>query len=177
MRVMQLWSEKLESARFAAATPWCCRVRVWLFAAFALGAQASQGISLPAYTNHAGLIVEGVPIALASRIATLSNASEMARVPLSIFPERERRRLVADYVALHPEAGTGLLLVPHDIRRAVETSAASLRRSQARAAKELCTKEQSEEFCNETRAVLRQYLVRQEASGRLLASERRLLEP
>ncbi len=40
-----------------------------------------------AYTNHAGLPVPGIPIALDDRTVTLSNATEVVTVPLSIFPD------------------------------------------------------------------------------------------
>jgi len=146
-------------------------------AGFFLSAGGGVASELPAYTNHAGLAVVGLPVALTSRTATLSNDCETLNAPLSVFPVLERRRLAADYVALHPEAGTGMLQVPPDIRKAVECNAASVRRSQKRAAKELCSREQSDAYCAEARAALRRYLDRQEQSGRLLAAERRLLEP
>jgi len=128
-----------------------------------------------AYTNHADIAVCGVPVGLSAKAVSISNALETVQVPLSIFPERERRRLVADYVAAHPEAGTGALLVPRDIRTAVEGNASEIRRSQNRAAKELITKEESEAFCNQARAALRTYLDRQVSAGRLLPAERQIL--
>ena len=53
---------------------------------FALVARAE-----PAYTNHAGNVASGVVIALDARMATISNATETVRLPLSIFPESEQR--------------------------------------------------------------------------------------
>lgn len=129
-----------------------------------------------AYTNHADIVVSGVPVALNAKAVSLSNAFETVTVPLSIFPERERRRLVADYVRLHPEVGVEALLIPRDIRRAVEGNASSVRRSQNRAAKDLCTKEESAEYCAKARAALKRYLDRQMSEGRLLPAERALLE-
>ena len=62
--------------------------------------------SLPApggegYTNHAGHPVPGVPVALDARTVTLSNATESLTLPLSIFPEEERRRIAAEIGRAH----------------------------------------------------------------------------
>ena len=51
-----------------------------------------------AYTNHAGNVVSGVVVALDARTTTISNAMETVKLPLSIFPESEQRRIVADFV-------------------------------------------------------------------------------
>ena len=52
---------------------------------------AALAEALPAYTNHAGLAAAGVPVALTAKTVTLSNSFERMELPLSIFPERERR--------------------------------------------------------------------------------------
>ena len=53
---------------------------------------ASVASAERAYTNHAGNVVSGVVVALDARTATISNATESAKLPLSIFPESEQRR-------------------------------------------------------------------------------------
>ena len=73
-----------------------------------------------------------------------AGTDEPPSVPLSIFPETERRRLAADYVLAHPEAGAAALLVPDEVRRAVDANAKAMRRAALRAEKGLCSKEESE---------------------------------
>ena len=51
-----------------------------------------------AYTNHAGNVASGIVVALDARTATISNAMETVKLPLSIFPESEQRRIAADFV-------------------------------------------------------------------------------
>jgi hypothetical protein len=129
----------------------------------------------PAYTNHAGYAVSGVVIALDSTTTTISNETESVTVPLSIFPETERRRLAADYVLTHPEAGVSALLVPEEVRRAVDANAKAIRRSRLRAEKGLCTQEESDAFCASARAALDAWLDEKEKAGVLLPSERNAL--
>ena len=129
----------------------------------------------PAYTNHAGYAVSGVVIALDATTTTISNETESVTVPLSIFPETERRRLAADYVLTHPEAGVSALLVPEEVRRAVDANAKAIRRSRLRAEKGLCTQEESDAFCASARAALDAWLDEKEKAGVLLPSERNAL--
>ncbi len=129
----------------------------------------------PAYTNHAGYAVSGVVIALDATTTTISNETESVTVPLSIFPETERRRLAADYVLTHPEAGVSALLVPEEVRRAVDANAKAIRRSRLRAEKGLCTQEESDDFCASARAALDAWLDEKEKAGVLLPSERNAL--
>lgn len=129
----------------------------------------------PAYTNHAGYAVSGVVIALDATTTTISNETESVTVPLSIFPETERRRLAADYVLTHPEAGVSALLVPEEVRRAVDANAKAIRRSRLRAEKGLCTQEESDFFCASARAALDAWLDEKEKAGVLLPSERNAL--
>lgn len=129
----------------------------------------------PAYTNHAGYAVSGAVIALDATTTTISNETESVTVPLSIFPETERRRLAADYVLTHPEAGVSALLVPEEVRRAVDANAKAIRRSRLRAEKGLCTQEESNSFCASARAALDAWLDEKEKAGVLLPSERNAL--
>ena len=137
----------------------------------ALPARAEQ----PAYTNHAGYAVSGIVIALDATTTTISNETESVSVPLSIFPETERRRLAADYVLAHPEAGASALLIPEEVRRAVDANAKAIRRSRLRAEKGLCTQEESDSFCSSARAALDAWLDEKEKAGVLLPSERNAL--
>lgn len=119
-----------------------------------------------AYTNLAGNVVSGVPVALDRRTVALSNAVETARYPLSIFPESEQRRLAADF---------GQPRVPPAVRRAVDGAELSMARSRKRAEKGLCTKEESEAFCATTAAALAAYLDRQVEAGAITPAERKSL--
>lgn len=129
----------------------------------------------PAYTNHAGNAVSGVVVALDARTAAISNAAETVTLPLSIFPEPERRRIAADYVLGHPGAGVAALRVPEAVIRAVAGAEKAMARSRKRAQKGLCTQEESDAFCAETAAALRRYLDRQVESGAITPAERKAL--
>ena len=146
-------------------------VLILLSSALALSARAEAG----SYTNHAGYAVSGVVIALDATTTTISNETESVSVPLSIFPETERRRIAADYVLAHPEAGTAALLVPEEVRRAMDANAKAIRRSRLRAEKGLCTQEESDAFCASARAALDAWLDEKQKSGEILPSERRAL--
>ena len=151
--------------------PWLRLCALCVLLASALPARAEQ----PAYTNHAGYAVSGAVVALDAATATISNETESVSVPLSIFPETERRRIAADYVLAHPEAGVSALLVPEEIRRAVNANARAIRRSRLRAEKGLCTQEESDAFCASARAALDAWLDEKEKAGEILPSERRAL--
>ena len=128
-----------------------------------------------AYTNHAGYPIPGLPVALDARTVTLSNATESLTVPLSIFPEEERRRIAADYVALTPDASPAALLVPEPVRQAIAAGEKAIRRSRLRAEKGLCTQEESDAFCAQTSAALQTYLDAQLDAGTILPAERQAL--
>ena len=127
------------------------------------------------YTNHAGHPVPGIPVALDSRTVTLSNAAESLTLPLSIFPEEERRRIAADYVTANPDVPPTALLVPEPVRQAIAAGEKAIRRSRLRASKGLCTQEESDAFCAQTAAALRTYLDAQLEAGAILPAERQAL--
>ena len=127
------------------------------------------------YTNHAGNVVSGVVMALDARTATISNAIEIVKLPLSIFPESERRRIAADYVLGHPEMGTAALRVPVAVKRAIAGAEKAMARSRKRAEKGLCTKEESDAFCAKSEAALKSYLDKQVQSGVITPAERKAL--
>ena len=119
-----------------------------------------------AYTNHAGNVVSGVVIALDARTVTISNATETVKLPLSIFPESEQRRIAADF---------GQPRVPVAVKRAIAGAEKAMARSRKRAEKGLCTKEESEEFCEKSASALRNYLDKQVKSGAITPAERKAL--
>ena len=124
------------------------------------------------YTNHAGNVVSGDVVALDARTATISNAMESVALPLSIFPEPEQRRIAADFVLGQGGGKVGLLRIPPDVKRAVEGAEKSMARSRKRAAKGLCTQEESDAFCEKSEAALRSYLDKQVESGAITTAER-----
>ena len=119
-----------------------------------------------AYTNHAGNVVSGVVIALDARTVTISNATETAKLPLSIFPELEQRRIAADF---------GAPRLPVAVKRAIAGAEKAMARSRKRAEKGLCTKEESEAFCSKSAAALRSYLDKQVKEGVITPAERKAI--
>ena len=146
------------------------------FAAFIVGVFFSIcAFAEPAYTNHAGNVASGVVVALDARTATISNAMETVKLPLSIFPEAEQRRIAADYVLGHPEMGTAALRVPVAVKRAVAGAEKAMARSRKRAEKGLCTQEESDAFCDKSAAALKSYLDKQVKEGVITPAERKAL--
>jgi len=119
-----------------------------------------------AYTNHAGNVVSGVVIALDARTVTISNATEAAKLPLSIFPESEQRRIAAD---------AGQPRVPVAVKRAIAGADKAMARSRKRAEKGLCTQEESEAFCAKSESALKTYLDKQVKEGVITPAERKAL--
>ena len=128
-----------------------------------------------AYTNHAGNVVSGVVVALDARTATISNAMESAKLPLSIFPESERRRIAADFLLSQGGGQVGLLRVPVAVKRAIAGVDKAMARSRKRAEKGLCTKEESDAFCEKSASALRSYLDKQVKEGAITPDERKAL--
>ena len=123
-------------------------------------------VAEPGYTNHAGNVASGIVIALDARTATISNAAEAVKLPLSIFPESEQRRIAADF---------GQPRVPVAVKRAIAGAEKAMARSRKRAEKGLCTKEESEAFCAKSEAALKSYLDKQVGEGVITPAERKAL--
>ena len=121
---------------------------------------------LGCYTNHAGNVVSGWPIALDVRTTTISNAAESLTLPLSIFPTNEQRRIAADF---------GQPRVPVAVKRAIAGADWAMARSRKRAEKGLCTKEESDDFCTKSAAALKSYLDKQVKDGVITQAEREAL--
>lgn len=119
-----------------------------------------------AYTNLANNVISGVPIQLDRREVTISNSVEVVKLPLSIFPESEQRRIAADF---------GEPRVPLAVRRAIEGAEKAMARSRKRAEMGFCTKEECEDFCKKSSAALGSYLDRQVKEGTITTAERRSL--
>ena len=139
----------------------------------------------PAYTNHAGNVVSGAVVALDARMATISNAMETVKLPLSIFPESEQRRIAADFLlrqgsgspgpARPTDGQVGLLRVPVAVKRAITGAEKAMERSRKRAEKGLCTKAESEAFCAKSESALKSYLDKQVKEGVITPAERKVL--
>ena len=129
----------------------------------------------PAYTNHAGNVALGVVIALDARTATISNAMETVKLPLSIFPESEQRRIAADFVLRQGGGHVDQLRVPVAVKRAVAGAEKAMARSRKRAEKGLCTKEESDAFCEKSESALKSYLDKQVKEGTITPAERKAL--
>ena len=127
------------------------------------------------YTNHAGNVASGVVVALDARTATISNAAETVKLPLSIFPESEQRRIAADFILFHGGGQVNLLRVPVAVKRAIAGAEKAMARSRKRAEKGLCSKEESEAFCAKSEAALKSYLDRQVKEGAITPAERKAL--
>ena len=129
-----------------------------------------------AYTNHAGNVVSGVVVALDARTTTISNATEAVKLPLSIFPESEQRRIAADFLLRQGGSGDiGLLRVPVAVKRAIAGAEKAMARSRKRAEKGLCTQEESDAFCEKSEAALKSYLDKQVKEGVITPAERKAL--
>ena len=154
-----------------------------LLTSSALLARAEGG-----YTNHAGNVIAGWPVALtATQVTLVSGAgclvpgasgagvaapstkhqAPSTTYPLSIFPESEQRRIAADF---------GEPRVPLAVKRAIAGAEKAMARSRKRAEKGLCTKEESEAFCAKSSVALKAYLDKQVESGAITPAERRGLE-
>ena len=151
-----------------------------------LGFSAPLVFAEPAYTNHAGNVVSGWPVkltakqvTLAERVATndcqlttnhyplATNHYQLTTTyPLSIFPESEQRRIAADF---------GQPRVPVAVKRAIAGADKAMARSRKRAEKGLCTKEESDDFCQKSEAALKSYLDKQVKDGVITPAERKAL--
>ena len=128
-----------------------------------------------AYTNHAGNVVSGVVVALDARTTTISNAFEAVKLPLSIFPESEQRRIAADFLLRQGSADIGMLRIPVGVKRAIAGAEKAMARSRKRAEKGLCTQEESDAFCEKSEAALKTYLDKQVKEGTITPAERKAL--
>ena len=124
------------------------------------------------YTNHAGNVIAGWPVALTKTQVTLGakgqETGDVRRVsyPMSIFPESEQRRIAADF---------GEPRLPLEVKRAIAGAEKAMARSRKRVEKGLCTKDESEAFCAKSQTALRTYLDKQVESGVITPAERKAI--
>ena len=156
-------------------------------------------VAEPGYTNHAGNVVSGWPVKLTATQVVLQEGGSPGRAgvpspaadgggtpslpgfatasttnhqlptttyPLSIFPESEQRRIAADF---------GQPRVPVAVKRAVTGAEKAMARSRKRAEKGLCSKEESEAFCEKSAAALKSYLDKQVKEGVITPEERKAI--
>ena len=159
----------------------------------------------PGYTNHAGNVVSGWPVKLTATQVVLAEGGASGRLggtprptcvdqpsttnhqlpttnyqqtttyPLSIFPESEQRRIAADFVFRQGGGHVDQLRVPVDVKRAISGAEKAMARSRKRAEKGLCTKEESDAFCEKSAAALKSYLDKQVKEGVITPAERKAI--
>ena len=123
---------------------------------------ATAAVAFNAYTNHAGNVILGNPVGLSARHVQLQGPEGRTGYPLSIFPDRERRRLAVD--AGRPE-------LPAEVAQAVDAHRKAVARSRRRAEKGLCSEAESDRFVAAARAAMDTYLTSQTEGGRLYGFE------
>ena len=83
---------------------------------------------------------------------------------------------MADFVLGQGSGGqVGLLRVPVAVKRAIAGAEKAMARSRKRAEKGLCTKEESDAFCEKSEAALKSYLDKQVKEGVITTAERKAL--
>lgn len=123
------------------------------------------------YTNVAGNVSVGVPVALTRAAVTLSNETRTATLKLSVFPVSERRRIVLDFARANPDAGGRFVRLPPNVEAAIRGSERRIAASQARAQKGFKTKEDDAAFCAKTRDDLEKYIAKQIERGVITQEE------
>lgn len=125
--------------------------------------QLILAVAIGTYTNLAGNVVTGAPIGVSRHEVVLSNDVETVSLPMSIFPECERRRLAADFGSL--------IFIPKEVRDVVEGGRKAITRSMRRAELGLCTREEAESFVGKSRAKMEDYLKGKADSGEIMSKE------
>ena len=136
---------------------------------------ASPPPNEPRATNHEPRATNHEPRATNHEPRATNYEPRATSYPLSIFPESEQRRIATDYVLGHPEVGTAALRVPAAVKRAIAGAEKAMVRSRKRAEKGLCSKEESDAFCEKSKAALKSYLDKQLESGTITPAERKAL--
>ena len=155
------------------------------------------------YTNHAGNVIAGFPVALTATHGRLSEevrgkseeVSPDSSLPAprstlpaprsSLQPPRsslQPPRSSLYSLSIFPEseqrriaADFGEPRLPVEVKRAIAGAEKAMARSRKRAEKGLCTKEESEAFCAKSQAALRTYLDKQVESGTITPAERKAI--
>lgn len=125
---------------------------------------AVLAVMVAAYTNHAGNVIAGAPVAL-SRTDVVLQAANGRRdsYALSVFPTNEQRRICADF---------GQPLLPPSVAAAERGFQKMYRRALRRAEKGLVAKDAAEDSAARFGAAFRNYLESSEKGGLISARER-----
>ena len=155
------------------------------------------------YTNHAGNVIAGFPVALTPTHVSLSeegrgkseevSPDSSLPAPRSTLPA-PRSSLYSPRSSLQPPrsslyslsifpeseqrriaADFGEPRLPLEVKRAIAGAEKAMARSRKRAEKGLCTKEESEAFCAKSQTALRTYLDKQVESGAITPAERKAI--
>ena len=137
------------------------------------------------YTNHAGNVIAGWPVALtktqvtlgasggetppprkeaASRGGAVSAAPQGVTYPLSIFPQGERRRIAADF---------GEPILPRKVANAEAGVQREVRRALKRGEKGLIGKDEAEKNASDLRGAFGMYLDASARDGVITETEKR----
>ena len=153
------------------------------------------------YTNHAGNVIAGWPVALTKTHVSLSEEgrgkSEEVRgmseegggksegnsslpAPTSSL---QTPRSTLYPLSIFPEseqrriaADFGEPRLPVEVRRAIDGAEKAMARSRKRAEKGLCTKEESEAFCAKSESALKACLDKQVETGKITSAERKSVD-
>lgn len=120
------------------------------------------------YTNHAGNVIVGEVLGVERGRVAFTNLAQGVgfELPLSIFPEGERRRILE---------GAGAGGAPRRVRRAVDGARRMIERSRRRAELGLCSKEDHEKHRDKVEKAVEAFLRRAEESGEITKAERKAL--
>lgn len=119
------------------------------------------------YTNHAGNVIAGWPVALTKTHVTLGECgggTQGVTYPLSIFPQGERRRIAADF---------GEPILPRKVANAEAGVQREVRRALKRGEKGLIGKDEAEKNASDLRGAFRMYLDASARDGVITESEKR----
>ena len=118
------------------------------------------------YTNHAGNVIAGWPVALTKTHVTLGECGAPLgeTYPLSIFPQSERRRIAADF---------GEPILPRKVANAEAGVRREVRRALKRGEKGLIGKDEAEQNANDLRGAFKMYLDASARDGVITETEKR----
>ena len=162
-----------------------CRAFAMAWAIVAMATVARADSHQGGYTNHAGNVIAGWPVALTKTQVRLVSGSGFqvsgapgseagtqstrhqapsTTYPLSIFPQGERRRIAADF---------GEPILPRKVANAEAGVQREVRRALKRGEKGLIGKDEAEKNAGDLRGAFRMYLDASARDGVITESEKR----
>ena len=144
-----------------------CRAFAMAWAIVAMATVARADSHQGGYTNHAGNVIAGWPVALTKTQVKLRDEGSGMReetYPLSIFPQGERRRIAADF---------GEPILPRKVANAEAGVQREVRRALKRGEKGLIGKDEAEKNASDLRAAFGMYLDASARDGVITESEKR----